>query len=264
MLEASSARASLEAAAAASAVIGGSAAESKGNCDADAITRRESQATVGGGPLVGWTTASGGPDNLEAVVPAQVNSDALEQTDAAAVLGSGSGVAAATAEEATGKMTEPLGTGVISQKEQTMRGRDFSRKRTFAAEAGTEATPAPTLAIDETEGARVLDRGVLKANVAGAALSYTRACSVGRESRGEGSKPEPPPAAATSVTSGRGSDVRVAPVLSLSGHLIGPEAMRGDGDGDSGAKNGYIEGWARDTFMREAVTWDDFARYPQV
>lgn len=232
-------RASLEAAAMANTVIGGSAADSKDNCDDDAITRGESQALV---------------DHLGAVVPVQVDSDALDKTDAEAVPGSGLGAATGTAGEAT---TEPLGTGVMNRKEETVGGRGFSRKKTFVA----KATLTPTMG--DTEGARGLDGGVLDANVAGAAVSYTHAFFVGRESRGEGSKPEPLPAAATSVTSERDS-VRVAPVLSLSGHLIGPEAMRGGGDGDGGAKNGCVEGWARDTFMREAVTWDDFARYPQV
>lgn len=233
-------RASLEAASVANAVIGGSAADSKDNSDDDAITRGESQALV---------------DNRGAVVPMQVVSDALEKTDAEAVPESGLGAATGTAEEAT---TEPLGTGVITRKEQTGGGRGFSREGTFAAKTKL------TAAIDNTGGATDLDGGILKANVACAAVSYTRAFCAGRESRGEGSKPEPLQTAATSVNSAHGSSVRVAPVLSLSGHLIGPEAMQGGGDGDGGAKNGCVEGWARDTFMREMVTWDDFARYPQV
>ncbi|CBJ48752.1 Lipn N [Ectocarpus siliculosus] len=46
------------------------------------------------------------------------------------------------------------------------------------------------------------------------------------------------------------------PVMSLSGHLIGPEVRRGQGSGE-------VNKWARDAFMKEAVTWEDFSRYPQ-
>lgn len=47
------------------------------------------------------------------------------------------------------------------------------------------------------------------------------------------------------------------PVMSLSGHLIGPEVRRGQGSGE-------VNKWARDAFLKEAVTWEDFSRYPQV
>ncbi|CAN0030703.1 unnamed protein product, partial [Ectocarpus fasciculatus] len=46
------------------------------------------------------------------------------------------------------------------------------------------------------------------------------------------------------------------PVMSLSGHLIGPEVRRGEGGGE-------VNKWARDAFVKEAVTWEDFSRYPQ-
>ncbi|CAM9556983.1 unnamed protein product, partial [Ectocarpus sp. 13 AM-2016] len=46
------------------------------------------------------------------------------------------------------------------------------------------------------------------------------------------------------------------PVMSLSGHLIGPEVRRGQGSGE-------VNKWARDAFLKEAVTWEDFSRYPQ-
>lgn len=48
-----------------------------------------------------------------------------------------------------------------------------------------------------------------------------------------------------------------SPVMSLSGHLIGPEVRRGGGTGD-------MKKCAHDAFMKEVVTWDDFSRRPQV
>lgn len=48
-----------------------------------------------------------------------------------------------------------------------------------------------------------------------------------------------------------------SPVMSLSGHLIGPEVRRGEGGEE-------VNRWARDAFMKEAVAWEDFSRYPQV
>lgn len=48
-----------------------------------------------------------------------------------------------------------------------------------------------------------------------------------------------------------------SPVMSLSGHLIGPGVRLGGG-GDE------VKKWALEAFMKEAVTWDNFSRYPQV
>lgn len=48
-----------------------------------------------------------------------------------------------------------------------------------------------------------------------------------------------------------------SPVMSLSGHMISPEVRNGEGDGT-------VKTWARDAFMKEAVTWEDFSRHSQV
>lgn len=71
-----------------------------------------------------------------------------------------------------------------------------------------------------------------------------------------------PAAVAAAAAGGAGLSVippkaTSCPVMSLSGNLIGPGIRRGEGGGE-------VKKWARDAFMKEAVTWEDFSSFPQV
>ncbi len=82
---------------------------------------------------------------------------------------------------------------------------------------------------------------------ADAPTSAAAAAAAGGSAAAEHRRAEISPAAATTSS----------PVMSLSGHLISPEMRRGEGGAE-------MKKWARDAFMKEAVTWEHFSRYPQV
>ncbi|CAN0109720.1 unnamed protein product [Pylaiella littoralis] len=126
------------------------------------------------------------------------------------------------------------------------------------------AVPAPGLALGESpsRSASNTDLKGFHTPHGGSAADLTKlSFATDCDSAGKGLDYPLAAAAAAAAAGGAGSSVipprtSASPVMSLSGNLIGPEMRRGEGGVEA-------QKWARYAFMKEAVTWEDFSRYPQ-